>query len=321
MDSDLPARLARARDRLKHHFGYTDFRPAQRRVIESVLAGRDALAVLPTGAGKSVCFQIPALVLEGFTVVVSPLISLMQDQVQAAVARGIPAALLNSTLDRARQQSVLTAVEDGIVKLLYVSPERLDRLVEDLRGRDLRPSLVAVDEAHCIAEWGHDFRPSYRTLRRARYRLGMPSTIALTGSATAEVRADIADSLGFSRGRGRFDMHLASFDRPSLWFGVCPVKRDRDRLRLLRSVLDGDDRMAIVYAPTRNVTEGITRGLIRSGYRAAAYHAGLGKDRRHGVLERFLDDRVEVVVATSAFGMGIDKPTVRLSRCYRMPQG
>ncbi len=319
MESDLPTRLAHARDRLKHHFGYTDFRPAQRRVIQSVLGGRDALAVLPTGAGKSACFQIPALVLEGFTVVVSPLISLMQDQVQAAVARGMPAALLNSTLDRARQQSVLTALRDGIIKLLYVSPERLDRLTEELRVLELRPSLLAVDEAHCIAEWGHDFRPSYRTLCRARYRLGLPSTIALTGSATSEVRADIANSLGFGVRRRRFDTHLASFDRPSLWFGVCPVKRDRDRLRLLRSVLDGEDRMAIVYAPTRNISEGITRGLVRSGYRAAAYHAGLSKDLRHRVLERFLDDRVEVVVATSAFGMGIDKPTVRLVVHWTMP--
>jgi ATP-dependent DNA helicase RecQ len=319
VDSDLPTRLALARDRLEHHFGYPEFRPAQGRVIQSVLAGRDALAVLPTGAGKSVCFQIPALVLEGFTVVVSPLISLMQDQVQAALARGIPAALLNSTLDRGQQQSVLGALHDGAIRLLYVSPERLDRLAGELRGRNLRPKLLAVDEAHCIAEWGHDFRPSYRQLRRARYRLGQPPVVALTGSATPRVRADIVDSLGFSTGRRGFDTHLASFDRPNLWFGVHRVKHARDRLRLLQSVLDEEDRMAIVYAPTRNVTEGITRGLIRFGYRAAAYHAGVSKEQRHQVLERFLGDQVEVIVATSAFGMGIDKPTVRLVVHWTLP--
>ncbi len=319
MTPDLTARLALARGLLARHLGYADFRPAQRRVVQSILAGRDTLAVLPTGAGKSVCFQIPALVLDGFTVVVSPLISLMQDQVQAAVARAIPAALLNSTLDRAAQQSVLAAVRDGAVKLLYVSPERLPRLTGQLRELDMRPGLLAIDEAHCIAEWGHDFRPSYRQLRRARYLLGRPPTIALTGSATPEVRRDIAASLGFEAGGRRFDLHLASFDRANLWFGVRRLKHERERLGLLLDLLDGDDRMAIVYAPTRNITEGITRGLIKAGYRAAPYHAGLSKEHRGRVLDRFLEDRLEVVVATSAFGMGIDKPTVRLVVHWTMP--
>jgi len=316
---DLSVRLSLARDLLARHLGYADFRPAQRRVVQSILAGRDTLAVLPTGAGKSVCFQIPAMVCDGFTVVVSPLISLMQDQVQAAVARGMPAALLNSTLDRRAQQSVLAEVRDGAVKLLYVSPERLPRLTGQLRELSMRPGLLAIDEAHCIAEWGHDFRPSYRQLRRARHLLGRPPTIALTGSATPEVRQDIAASLGFEDGGRRFDLHLASFDRPNLWFGVLRLKDERERLRRLLDLLDGDDRMAIVYAPTRNITEGITRGLIRAGYRAAPYHAGLSKDLRRGVLDRFLEDRLEVVVATSAFGMGIDKPTVRLVVHWTLP--
>jgi len=317
--SDLTARLALARGLLARHLGYADFRPAQRRVVQSILAGRDTLAVLPTGAGKSVCFQIPAMVLDGFTVVVSPLISLMQDQVQAAVARGMPAALLNSTLDRRAQQSVLAEVRDGAVKLLYVSPERLPRLTGQLRELGMRPGLLAIDEAHCIAEWGHDFRPSYRQLRRARYLLGRPPTIALTGSATPEVRQDIAASLGFEDGGRRFDLHLASFDRANLWFGVRRLKHERERLGVLRALLDGDDRMAIVYAPTRNIAEGITRGLIRAGYCAAPYHAGLSKDLRRKVLDRFLEDRLEVVVATSAFGMGIDKPTVRLVVHWTLP--
>ena len=317
--SDLAARLALARGLLARHFGYADFRPAQRRVVQSVLAGRDTLGVLPTGAGKSVCFQIPAMVSDGLTVVVSPLISLMQDQVQAAMTRALPAALLNSTLDRTAQQSVLAAVRNGTVKLLYVSPERLTRLTSQLRELGVRPSLFAIDEAHCIAEWGHDFRPSYRQLRRARYLLGQPPTIALTGSATPEVRRDIAASLGFDAGGRRFDLHLASFDRPNLWFGALRLKHERERLGRLLDLLDGDDRMTIVYAPTRNITEGITRGLIKAGYRAAPYHAGLSKELRRGVLDRFLEDRLEVVVATSAFGLGIDKPTVRLVVHWTMP--
>ncbi len=319
MTTDLAIRLARARTLLERYLGYSDFRPAQRRVVQSVLAGRDTLAVLPTGAGKSVCFQIPAMVLDGVTLVASPLISLMQDQVQAALARGIPAALINSTLDRSAQQSVLAAVRTGAVKLLYVSPERLERLTGEFRSLELRPSLLAVDEAHCISEWGHDFRPSYRRLRRARYLLGQPPTIALTGSATPAVREDIAQSLGFDTGGSRFDLHLASFDRPNLWFGVRRIRQEPERLGLLLDLLDGDDRMAIVYAPTRNITEGVTRGLIRAGYRAAPYHAGLRKEQRRQILDRFLDDRIEVVVATSAFGMGIDKPTVRLVVHWTIP--
>jgi ATP-dependent DNA helicase RecQ len=298
-----------ARRLLRHHYGYTDFRPAQARVIHSILQGRDTLAILPTGGGKSVCFQIPALVLGGLTVVVSPLISLMQDQVEAARARGVPAACLNSSLGKAEQEAVRQSIAEGSLGLIYVSPERLDRLSLELGQNRVRPRLLVVDEAHCIAEWGHDFRPSYRKLARARYRLGSPQAVALTGSATLGVRDEIASTL---RLRDGFALHLGSFDRPNLWFGAVQVHSEQERLRALLELLRGDDAMAIVYAPTRGSTEAVALALCKAGHRAAPYHAGLSKARRADTLESFLRDRVDVIVATCAFGMGIDKPAVRL---------
>ncbi|HUQ15426.1 MAG TPA: RecQ family ATP-dependent DNA helicase [Gemmatimonadales bacterium] len=306
-----------ARSVLRRHFGYGDFRPAQAPVVESILGGSDTLAVLPTGAGKSVCFQVPAMVLGGLTVVVSPLISLMQDQVAAAEARGIPAASLTSGLTTDEQAEVHNRLLQGQLRLLYLSPERLERFAPELRAAGIRPALLAVDEAHCIAEWGHDFRPSYRALLAARYRLGRPPAVALTGSATPAVRDEIARALGF--GVGKFAEHLGSFDRENLWFGVVRVADERDRLQALRRLVSGDDRMAIVYAPTRSVTEGVARALVAAGHRAAPYHAGLDRARRAAILDAFLADRIDVVVATCAFGMGIDKPTVRLVVHWTLP--
>jgi ATP-dependent DNA helicase RecQ len=280
-------------------------------VVQSVLAGRDTLAVLPTGGGKSVCFQVPALVLDGLTVVVSPLLSLMQDQVESARRRGMAAAALNSAQEPVAQRAVLEAVTAGEVKLLYVSPERLERLAGRLTALGVRVGLLAVDEAHCISEWGHDFRPSYRLLLQARIRLGRPPVVALTGSATPEVRQDIATSLRLGAG-GRWDLHLDSFDRANLWFGVERVKTDRDRFRVLISQLAPRRGTAIVYGPTRRITEGLARSIHYAGFRSAAYHAGLDRERREEVLHRFLSGGLDVVTATSAFGMGIDKPDVRV---------
>jgi len=302
-------RMAEARGLLLHHFGYSDFRPAQIPVIQSIFEGRDTLAVLPTGGGKSICFQIPALVLGGLSVVVSPLISLMQDQVEAARARGLPTACLNSGLGKAEQDEVQQAITNGTLQLLYVSPERLDRLSLELGRQGIRPKLFIVDEAHCIAEWGHDFRPSYRKLSRARYRLGQPQAVALTGSATAGVRDEIARAL---RLRPGFALHLGSFDRPNLWFGAVQVGGEKERLEALLTLLRGDDAMSIVYAPTRGSTEAVARALSKAGHRAAPYHAGLSKATRAATLDDFLRDRVDIIVATCAFGMGIDKPSVRL---------
>ncbi len=303
---------------LQHHFGYREFRPLQRRVITALEEGRDVLAVLPTGGGKSVCFQIPALLRGGPTVVVSPLISLMQDQVAAAQARGLPAAALNSALPVAAQRDIMRQIERGEVRLVYTSPERLPRLSRELAERRVQPSLLAVDEAHCISEWGSDFRPAYRTLRRLRSALGWPQAIALTGSATPAVRTDITRVLGLGGARGSRTV-LGSFDRRNLWFGVARVANDRERLRALLAVLRLQQALAIVYAPTRNLVEELSRVLCESGHRAAPYHAGLGSEVRRDRLRQFLEGELGVVVATCAFGMGIDKPDVRLVVHWTLP--
>jgi ATP-dependent DNA helicase RecQ len=318
----LAERMASARALLLRHWGFPDFRPAQRRVVQSILAGRDTLGVLPTGGGKSLCFQVPALVLDGLTIVVSPLLALMQDQVGALQSRGIAAAALNSLLKAPQQLEVMHRVRAGELRLLYVSPERLERLATDLAAAKITPALLAVDEAHCLAEWGHDFRPAYRRLGRLRWKLGRPPVVALTGSATPDVRADIANTLrlgAWGPTRGKWDLHLGSFDRRNLWFGVVRVRGERERWDRLRSLLTTDDRTALVYVPTRGLAEGIARGLTARGIRAAPFHAGLPAKERRDTLRRFLDDEVEVVVATCAFGMGIDKPTVRLVVHWTLP--
>ena len=308
--------LGPARAVLARHFGFPDFRPLQQRVIEAVLSGRDVLAVLPTGAGKSACFQVPAMLREGVTLVLSPLISLMQDQVAAALERGLPAAALNSALSPAGQRAVLDQCAAGLLRLVYTSPERLPRLACELAVRAIRPAAIAVDEAHCISEWGHDFRPSYRALGRLRAALGNPPVLALTGSATPDVRRDIRRTLRLRPGAVEV---VGSFDRRNLAFVVRPVTSEAGRLAALREELGRADRVAIVYAPTRRLTEALARTLARAGCRAAPYHAGLAPPERRRTLQRFLEDDLEVVVATCAFGMGIDKPTVRLVVHWLLP--
>ncbi|HET7599461.1 MAG TPA: RecQ family ATP-dependent DNA helicase, partial [Gemmatimonadales bacterium] len=298
-------------------------RPAQRRVIGAVLVGRDVLAVLPTGGGKSICFQVPALALGGLTVVVSPLVSLMQDQVAAALARGIPAAALHSALGRAEQAAALDRAAAGSLRLLYLSPERLAREAATIRARCGMPALLVVDEAHCIVEWGDDFRPSYRRLREVRWRLGQPQAVALTATATPEARDRIVTALALGRRYGRgppgWELHMGSFDRRNLWFGAVRVRDERDRLQRLMGLIRLDDRTALVYAATRGATERLARELREAGFPAAAYHAGLPRERRDAVLRAFLDNELRVVVATCAFGMGIDKPDVRLVVHWTVP--
>ncbi len=309
---------------LRRHFGYPAFRPLQSRVLAAVAEGRDVLAVLPTGGGKSVCFQIPALMRTGPTVVLSPLISLMQDQVSQARARGLPAAAVNSALSDREQRDVLGQIVCGEVRLVYTSPERLARLAGDLDRLAVRPSLLAVDEAHCISEWGPEFRPAYRGLRRLRRALGWPQVIALTGSATPAVRLDITRSLGLGgRSLGKESREsrlvLGSFNRPNLWFGVARIASERERLAALLAVLRLKDGLAIVYAPTRGSVEELARVLFEAGFRSAPYHAGLGPAVRKDVLRRFLEGDLQVVVATCAFGMGIDKPDVRVVVHWTLP--
>ena len=311
----LAERIAEARRLLHGHYGFADFRPLQRRVVQSVLAGRDTLAVLPTGGGKSICFQVPARVLGGLTVVVSPLLALMQDQVGALRQRGIAAGTLNSSLTPDEQAGAMAQVLDGTLRLLYISPERAPRLADDLVRNRIRPRLLAIDEAHCISEWGHDFRPTYRELATFRVTCASPPTVALTGTATSAVRGDIITSLGL----GKHDLHLASFNRPNLRFEVQWMRRPAERLPALRALLARKPGLTIVYVQTRASCDALAQALWFSGLRAAAYHAGLSREHRTQVLTQFLAEDLDVVVATAAFGMGIDAPRVRLVVHWGMP--
>ena len=298
--------LAEACRTLERVWGFREFRPAQRRTVTAVLRGRDVLALLPTGAGKSVCFQLPALVIPGVTLVVSPLISLMADQVAALRRRAIPAARLTSAQSRVEQDDVLTVLRAGRLRILYVAPERLERLARP--PISLRPTRLAVDEAHCISEWGHDFRPPYRSIGRWRAAMGSPPTIALTATASPETREDILRVLRLNR-PVRVEQ---SFDRPNLFLAVTRVPDERRRIRLARDRIAGTRGSAIVYVPTRNRVDGVAAALRRLGTRAWPYHAGLPTRDRQRLLERFLNGDIRVMVATSAFGMGIDYPDVRL---------
>ncbi len=307
--------LDRARAALRAHFGYPDFRAGQERAIAAVLGGRDALVVLPTGGGKSLCYQVPALVLPGLTVVVSPLISLMQDQVDALAARGVPAAFLNSTLGSAELAERVARARRGELRLLYVAPERFDAGDLAARLRAGGVALLAIDEAHCISEWGHDFRPSYRRMRTVRRQLGDPPTIALTATATPAVRRDIARELGLRA----FVTVVTGFDRENLHYHVrLTPKQEQKDLELL-AALDANPGQAVVYAPTRRAVERLTTLLHRARIPADGYHAGLADARRQDVQQRFMAEAVRVIVATNAFGMGIDKPNVRLVVHHAMP--
>jgi ATP-dependent DNA helicase RecQ len=308
MTSRLSHDLFQARTVLTERFGYPAFRGGQLRVLAPLLAGRHVLAVLPTGAGKSLCYQVPALLANGLTIVVSPLISLMQDQVAALRRRGIPAAFLNSTLSAQDQRTILDLALGGKARLLYCAPERLASLARLVRDAGTRVPLLAVDEAHCIVEWGNSFRPVYQQLGELRYHLREPQTLALTGSATPAARREILEVLRIPKA----EVVTTSFDRPNLRFEVCRVKDDRDRFARIVAMVGQAAAQVIIYAPTRRLTELITRALRFRGLTAAPYHAGLDADIRKPVLGAFLHDRAPVIVATSAFGMGIDKPDVRL---------
>ena len=307
--------LDRARATLKATFGYPDFRPGQAQAVEAVLGGRDTLVVLPTGGGKSLCYQVPALLLPGLTVVVSPLISLMKDQVDALAARNLPAAFINSTLTSGQVSDRLARAQRGEIKLLYVAPERFDAGTTADRLRSMGVSLLAVDEAHCISEWGHDFRPSYLRMGAVREKLGTPPTIALTATATPEVRRDIARQLGLRNP----EVVITGFDRRNLHYHVVPSATERDKDAALIDVLTRTDGLAVVYAATRKAVDRVSTVLERARIPAAGYHAGLDDAHRHEVQEAFMCERVRAIVATNAFGMGIDKPNVRLVIHHAMP--
>jgi ATP-dependent DNA helicase RecQ len=304
--------MAQARDALQRFFGYADFRALQIPAVEAVLSRRDAVIVLPTGGGKSICFQVPALCFERLTVIVSPLISLMADQVQALERRGIAATYLNSTLAPDESNARIERLRRRDVKLLYVAPERLAAGTTTRLLAEVGVDLLAVDEAHCVSEWGQDFRPSYLQLVHVRRQIGDPQTVALTATATPRVRRDIARLLELRDP----SVVVGGFDRPNLTFRVQTVKSDPDRhatmVRQLKSVNDP----AVVYAATRRQVDLATRLLSSGGVRAVAYHAGLSPERRAKAQEAFMNGSIPVIVATNAFGMGIDKPDVRLVLHY-----
>jgi ATP-dependent DNA helicase RecQ len=304
-----------ARAVLKSAFGYDKFRPGQEAAVSAVLAGRDTVVVLPTGGGKSLCFQVPALLMPGLTVVVSPLISLMKDQVDALTAKGLPAAFINSTLTSGQVSDRLARADRGELKLLYFAPERFDygRTAERLRTAGV--SLLAIDEAHCISQWGHDFRPSYLRVKNVHAALGSPTTIALTATATPEVRRDIARELALKDP----ETIITGFDRPNLTYFVVPTKNDGEKEKRIVEILRKYDGLAVIYASTRKAVDHLTTVLERAKIRAAGYHAGLDDSRRREVQEAFMSEKIRAIVATNAFGMGIDKPNVRLVIHYAMP--
>ncbi|MEW7313112.1 ATP-dependent DNA helicase RecQ [Buttiauxella gaviniae] len=303
-----------ARQVLQDTFGYQQFRPGQETIIETVLEGRDCLVVMPTGGGKSLCYQIPALVFGGLTVVVSPLISLMKDQVDQLLANGVAAACLNSTQSREQQQDVFAGCRTGQIRLLYIAPERLmmDNFIDQISQWHL--SMVAVDEAHCISQWGHDFRPEYAALGQLRQRLPAVPFIALTATADDTTRADIVRLLGLHDPL----IQVSSFDRPNIRYMLMEKFKPLDQL--MRYVQEQRGKSGIIYCNSRAKVEDTAARLQSKGISAGAYHAGLEHQVRAEVQEKFQRDDLQIVVATVAFGMGINKPNVRFVAHFDIPR-
>jgi ATP-dependent DNA helicase RecQ len=311
----IPASPDRLREALHASFGHREFRPLQREIAESILRGRDVFALMPTGGGKSLCYQLPALLQDGLTVVVSPLIALMKDQVDALVARSVPATFINSALEPDEVSRRQAAVARGAVKLLYVAPERLMtpgflRLLESAGVR-----CFAIDEAHCISEWGHDFRLDYRELKQLRSLFPDVVIAAFTATATARVQRDIVAQLGLRQPA----LFRGSFNRPNLFYDVRP-KASGSNADLIAYVRRWEGQSGIVYCQSRAETERVAALLRMTGLPAAAYHAGLASDERKRRQDDFLAGKVRVIVATIAFGMGIDKPNVRFVVHYDLPK-
>ena len=299
---------------LKATFGYSQFRPLQENIVRTILSGEDAFVLLPTGGGKSLCYQLPALLMDSMTVVVSPLIALMKDQVDAMTTLGVAATFINSSLASAEISQRQTAVARGVIKLLYVAPERLvtPAFMQLLSATGV--SLFAIDEAHCVSEWGHDFRPEYRELRQLRARFPNATYAALTATATPKVQSDIRTQLGL----GNAASFQGSFNRGNLYYEVREKQRAFDQI--VAYIRQHRDASGIIYCHSRASVESVAERLRTNGIRAAAYHGGMdGSDRQHAQ-EAFVRDDVQVVVATIAFGMGIDKPDVRFVFHYDMPK-
>lgn len=302
-------------DILHKYYGYTSFRKGQENIITSIINKEDVLAIMPTGGGKSICYQVPALCLEGITIVISPLISLMKDQVDALNTMGIKASLINSSLSNSEYSKVLEEIENDECKIIYIAPERLDSMefVNIIRGKNI--SQVAIDEAHCVSQWGHDFRVSYKKIPYFINRLGKrPIITAFTATASNEVREDIVNILDLHKPA----IYITGFDRENLSINI--VKSSSKNKYTLDYVENHKNESGIIYASTRKEVESIYEGLLKRNYSVAKYHAGLSNEARKEYQENFINDDIKIMVATNAFGMGIDKPNIRWVLHYNMPQ-
>jgi ATP-dependent DNA helicase RecQ len=301
---------------LRKYFGFEDFREGQPEVISAILEGHDTVVVMPTGGGKSLCYQLPALMKDGVTVVISPLIALMKDQVDALRARGLPATFINSSVDFEEQKERIAGVRRGDFKLLYVAPERFrsGHFVETLQRAQI--ALLAVDEAHCISSWGHDFRPDYLRIKTFLERIGRPQTVALTATATPYVRSDIIEQLSLRDPRA----FVSGFDRPNLSIAVVHTEREREKIARIRQLAaQYEGQSGIIYSSTRKSVEQVALKLREAKLNVVAYHAGMTDDERVRAQDEFMSGRTQMIVATNAFGMGIDKSDIRFVTHYHMP--
>jgi ATP-dependent DNA helicase RecQ len=313
--SDIDGQLLQARQLMERVFGFHEFRPGQEEIVEAVFSGEDVLAVMPTGAGKSICYQLPALVLPGTCLVLSPLIALMKDQVDSLRVLDLPVTSIHSLMSLAEQEEVLGRLAAGDYRMVYAAPERLRHgpFMSALKKQPI--SLVAVDEAHCISEWGHDFRPDYLRIQRALDLLGRPQVIALTATATERVREDIVQQLRLRSPR----QFITGFDRKNLFFEVAQVDHSKEKLALLTNRLENLQGGALVYTGTRKGVEALVGHLRRAGIDASGYHAGMEEEDRNRIQEAFLDARANLIVATNAFGMGIDRSDIRAVIHHQLP--
>ena len=299
---------------LKKYFGYDTFYPLQAEIIDHVGKGKSALVLMPTGGGKSVCYQIPALLAQGMTVVISPLIALMKDQVDGLQSSGIPAAFLNSTLSEDESADIYRRCLRGEIKLLYISPERLSAPGTPAFLQKLKITLFAVDEAHCISSWGHDFRPDYLKLNILRKIFPAVPLIALTATADSVIRRDIARQLSIADGH----QFIASFDRPNLSLSVYSGQKRLEQI--LRFLSKRKNQPGIIYCLSRRTTENVAAKLVARGYAAAHYHAGMDNEERSKIQDAFIRDKVQIICATIAFGLGIDKSNIRWVIHYSLPK-
>lgn len=307
--------LNKARQILQKFYGYEDFRPGQKKVVESLLNRNDTVAIMPTGAGKSICFQIPALLFEGVTLVISPLISLMKDQVDSLRQLGIAAVYINSSVSKAQLYKDLQDISAGFYKIIYIAPERLTSEYLPDSFKNLNISMVAVDEAHCLSQWGHDFRPSYRNILNFTNSLRIkPIISAFTATATPEVKTDIINLLGLKQP----NVFVTGFDRPNLYFSV--LRGEVKDKFVIDYVKKHQDEAGIIYVGTRKDVDALQVLLEIKGIKTGRYHAGMTDEERNQMQEEFLYDNLSVMVATNAFGMGIDKPNVRYVIHYNMPK-